>query len=29
LEREYVAAGWWADETLVNWIARHARLRIP
>ena len=27
LEREYVAAGWWADDTLSGWLARHVRER--
>src|SRR5688572_4665575 len=27
LEREYVAAGWWADDTLSAWLARHVRER--
>jgi cyclohexanecarboxylate-CoA ligase len=27
LEREYLAAGWWADDTLTKWLARHARER--
>src|SRR5687767_9056220 len=27
LEREYVRAGWWADDTLSGWLSRHARAR--
>lgn len=27
LEREYVARGWWADDTLSGWLARHAAER--
>ncbi|MGH8670240.1 MAG: class I adenylate-forming enzyme family protein, partial [Burkholderiales bacterium] len=27
LEREYVARGWWADDTLSRWLARHAAER--
>jgi cyclohexanecarboxylate-CoA ligase len=26
-EREFVARGWWADDTLTQWIARHAAAR--
>jgi cyclohexanecarboxylate-CoA ligase/acyl-CoA synthetase len=26
-ERAYIAAGWWADDTLTNWLSRHARER--
>jgi cyclohexanecarboxylate-CoA ligase len=24
MEREYIARGWWADDTLAKWLARHA-----
>jgi cyclohexanecarboxylate-CoA ligase/acyl-CoA synthetase len=27
LERAYIDAGWWADDTLANWLARHVRER--
>jgi cyclohexanecarboxylate-CoA ligase/acyl-CoA synthetase len=27
LERDYIAAGWWADDTLPKWLARHVRER--
>src|SRR5207253_7334469 len=23
MEREYIARGWWADDTLNKWLARH------
>ena len=26
-ERDYLAAGWWADDTLTNWLSLHARER--
>jgi acyl-coenzyme A synthetase/AMP-(fatty) acid ligase len=27
LERQYVGAGWWADDTFSRWLAHHAGLR--
>ncbi len=27
LEREFIARGWWAEDTLPRWLARHARER--
>ena len=27
MEREYTARGWWADDTLAKWLARHVRER--
>jgi acyl-CoA synthetase (AMP-forming)/AMP-acid ligase II len=27
IEREYRARGWWADDTLAEWLARHVRER--
>jgi len=27
VEREYTARGWWADDTLAKWLARHVRER--
>src|SRR5439155_26259398 len=27
IEREYRARGWWADDTLAKWLARHVRER--
>src|SRR5258708_34373804 len=26
-EREFIARGWWRDDTLPQWLARHARER--
>jgi cyclohexanecarboxylate-CoA ligase len=27
MEREYIARGWWANDTLAGWLARHVRER--
>jgi cyclohexanecarboxylate-CoA ligase len=27
MEREYIARGWWADDTLAKWLSRHAAER--
>ena len=27
MEREYIARGWWADDTLAKWLARHVAER--